>query len=64
VLELLTRAKLVAISEGGTTLWREFVCDVVMPDGTSLGLRLAEVIAPALEGGRLRLPGLGDGKGR
>lgn len=52
---LVIKAKLEAIESGISTLEREFLADVVLPDGRSLGEVLVPQIA-ALQGGHLQLP--------
>lgn len=49
---LVVKAKLVAVDEGITTLEREFLADVVLPEGTTV----LEKVRPAIETARAALP--------
>lgn len=56
VLLLLTKAKCEAVELGVTTMAREFLHDVMLPDGRVVGEALAAQMAGALQGGALALP--------
>jgi hypothetical protein len=58
-LALIVRAKIEAIEIGASTLDREFLADLVMPDGSTVGERLQPELHRALSTGKLppMLPG-------
>jgi hypothetical protein len=59
---LLLKAKLEMVATGETTVEREFLADLVMPDGRTVGRTVLPAIAElCLSGGRPTLPLLGGG---
>lgn len=50
-LMLIVKAKLEAVEIGATTLDREFLADLVLPDGATVAQRLAPELEQALRGG-------------
>lgn len=60
LLLLLIKSKLEAVREGATTIEREFLADMLMPDGQTVGEWTAEPLKLAYQGGvtpQLLLPG-------
>lgn len=53
LLLLLLKAKLEAVREGATTIEREFLADMLMPDGSTVGELAGRQIAIAYESGRM-----------
>jgi hypothetical protein len=53
LLLLLLKAKLEAVREGATTIEREFLADMLLPDGSTVYQRAAEELAIAFEGGSM-----------
>lgn len=53
LLILLIKAKLEAVREGATTIEREFLTDMMMPDGSTVGEFMAEPLALAYREGRM-----------
>lgn len=53
LLLLLLKAKLEAIREGATTMEREFLADMLLPDGSTVYERAREQLAIAYEGGTM-----------
>ena len=58
---LVMKAKLEAVREGATTVEREFLADMLMPDGSTVGEWTAEPLKLAYQNGvmpqQLLLPG-------
>lgn len=58
---LVTRAKLELIADGGSTVEREFLADILLPDGRTVGRALAEPLQQAYETGGMPKLLLGPG---
>ena len=50
---LLIKAKLEAVREGATTIEREFLADMMMPDGSTVSEFMAQPLALAYQEGRM-----------
>lgn len=57
---LITKAKLELVADGGSTIEREFLADVMLPNGTTVGEALAPQLVGAYKNGKMP-PLLGDG---
>ena len=53
VLLLLVKAKLEAVEIGNTTMEREFLADLVLPGGRTVGAWASEQLGPAIEAGQM-----------
>lgn len=53
LLLLLLKAKLEAVREGATTIEREFLADMLLPDGSTVYERAREELAIAYDGGSM-----------
>lgn len=53
LLLLLLKAKLEAVREGATTIEREFLADMLLPDGSTVHQRAVEELAIAYQGGSM-----------
>lgn len=64
-LVLLVKAKLEVIADGLSTIEREFLADMLLPNGSTLGEEMAPRLAQAYQTGAMdtRLPLLGPGGG-
>lgn len=56
VLLLLIKAKLEAVEIGNTSMEREFLADLVLPGGGTVGLWAEQQLRPAIEAGRMPGP--------
>lgn len=57
---LITKAKLELVADGGSTIEREFLADVMLPDGHTVGEALAPQLASSYKDGKMpRLLGAG-----
>jgi hypothetical protein len=52
-LVLLVKAKLVAVSEGLTTIEKEFLGDIILPDGKTISMKIAPQIKKLSESGEM-----------
>lgn len=60
---LVVRAKLEIIADGGSTFEREFLADILLPDGRTVHKALAEQLERSyLDGGMPKLLGPGSGE--
>lgn len=50
---LCVKAKLELVADGSSTLEREFLCDILLPDGSTVGESLAPQLAKAYETGQM-----------
>jgi len=64
LLLLLIKAKLEAVREGATTIEREFLADMLMPDGSTVAEWTAAPLALAYDKGEMPTQLLLPGKGR
>lgn len=50
---LITKAKLELVADGGSTIEREFLADVMLPNGATVGEALAPQLAGAYKSGKM-----------